>query len=330
MKVTRAHVSGVWIHYPEGFTDLAKWLESIARTCYKSEDKITEDSASKFVQMLKNRGHHAMLEHAVITARIVGDRGLTHEQVRHRLASYAQESTRYCNYSKGKFSEEIVVVEQPDLIEMNNPLVMAEWMRAMENAERHYMRLLELGAPTGGARSVLPIGLKSEIVVTANLREWMHAFEFRVSKYAHKIISSVMMEIERQMHQKVPDVFEDRRIGLIEVAAGEGIAADINSGPTVTNLAEMIKYPQLMDADWRKKYKPFKQTRLLDSHLQDVEKGMRHFVLIRYPLFECVKRGAKIPVYKVVLDDFSVTLLPTGEWMPSEIETRGCINLFTE
>lgn len=210
MNIVKAHVAGVWLHIPEGFDDIEKWIESIARTCYKSEDKITEESASKFVKMLKDRGHHAMLEHAVVTARLVGDRGASHEEVRHRIASFAQESTRYCNYSQGKFSNEISVVEQPDLIETNNPAIISEWMEAMADAERHYMRLIELGAPVGGARSVLPIALKAEIVITANLREWMHIFELRHNIVAHKIICQIMGEVEKKLSEYAPDIFNNR------------------------------------------------------------------------------------------------------------------------
>jgi len=109
MKVVKPKVLSITFHHPEGMT-IEQSLERAGRTCYKSEDKITEDSAPKFIRMLRKRGHHAMLEHAVATVIFAADRGLSHELVRHRLASFGQESTRYCNYSKGKFNSEITVV----------------------------------------------------------------------------------------------------------------------------------------------------------------------------------------------------------------------------
>ena len=207
MKIIKAHVKQVYFHYPEGFTNLNKWFEEIGRTCYKSEDKITDDSAEAFVDMIKVRGHDTIFEHAVVTARIVGDRGLTHELVRHRVASFAQESTRYCNYSKGKFNNEITLIHQFEDEETVDEAQHAAWWRAMRNAEASYMEMIELGAKPGIARSVLPIGLKAEIVITANLREWAHIFELRMSPKAHAIIRDVMTQINARFKEKIPTLF---------------------------------------------------------------------------------------------------------------------------
>jgi len=204
VKIQKAHVAEIIFHIPEGYDVIEKWLEKVGRTCYKSEDKITEKSAPRFVKMIRDRGHHAMIEHAVVSARIVGDRGLTHELVRHRIASFAQESTRYCNYAKGKFNREITVIEQPGM----DAEQQAEWEHALQDAEMHYFRLINAGVKPQIARSVLPIGLKAEIVITTNLREWMWIFELRCSEAAHPIIREVSLRILDEFNERLPCVYE--------------------------------------------------------------------------------------------------------------------------
>ena len=159
-------------------------IEEAGRTCYRSEDKKEEGSAEKVLMDLLRRGHLAMIEHAVITARFVCDRGVTHEIVRHRIASYAQESTRYCNYSKGKYGSQISVIDLAtgfsyDLSNETDRLKYEEWQEAMNDAERHYMNMIKLGASAQEARSVLPNSTKTEIVITMNAREWRHFFNLR-------------------------------------------------------------------------------------------------------------------------------------------------------
>jgi len=208
MKELEARVDEIAFHMPEGYVSLEKWLEKVGRTCYKSEDKITEESAARFINMLRERGHHAMLEHAIVSARIIGDRGLTHELVRHRIASYAQESTRYCNYSKGKFGEEITVITQPGLDEKQTEV----WQKAMFVAEENYLLLIKMGVKPEIARSVLPIGLKAEIVITTNLREWLCIFELRCDKSAHPIIRKVCLDILNEFNNRLPCVYEKTAI----------------------------------------------------------------------------------------------------------------------
>ena len=206
MKIIDPHIDEIVFHIPEGYPSIEAWLERVGRTCYKSEDKITEDSAPKFVRMLRKRGHHAMLEHAMASARIVADRGLTHEICRHRIASFAQESTRYCNYSKGKFGGEITVVAQPGMTEQQG----AVWNMAMAEAEARYLELLQMGCKAQIARSVLPIGIKSEIVISANLREWSHVFHMRCDKPAHPIIRGCALEILKKFNERLPSMYEDQ------------------------------------------------------------------------------------------------------------------------
>lgn len=156
---------------------ICKQIELVARTCYKSEDKITEESAPRMVRGLISRRHLAMIEHAHVSVKFICDRGVSHEIVRHRIASFAQESTRYCNYSLGKHGSEITVIE-PFFFQPGTPEY-AAWYEACLHSEMMYMKLLELGRSPQEARSVLPTSLKTEIVVTMNLREWMHFFSLR-------------------------------------------------------------------------------------------------------------------------------------------------------
>lgn len=203
MKMIEAEVLSVVVHRP-GLYPLETWLENVGRTCYKSEDKITQDSADRFVRMLRDRGHHAMLEHCLISAMVRVDRGVTHEWVRHRLASYAQESTRYCNYGKGKFGSEITVVEYP----WKNSRVSREiHKRAAEAAEGFYMELLDAGEPPELARAVLPISVKTDLVISANAREWMHIFKMRTDSHAHPMIRSITKQIAQILSKQHPALF---------------------------------------------------------------------------------------------------------------------------
>lgn len=190
----------------EAAVGMLRKIEGAGRTCYKSEDKITEGSAQKFIAMIVNSGHYSVIEHGNITARIVCDRGVTHELVRHRLCSYSQESTRYCNYSKEQFGNEITVIQPPGLTEGQ----LNTWRAAMSYAEEMYFELVNAGASPQIARSVLPNSLKTEIVVTANLREWRHILNIRVvNNRAHPQIREALLPILRQVRTHMPEVFKD-------------------------------------------------------------------------------------------------------------------------
>ena len=186
---------------------ILKHIELCGRTCYKSEKKITDESCRTFVQSIIKRGHEAVLEHFNITVKFICDRGVSHEIVRHRLASYCQESTRYCNYSKDDFSGEITVVEpfylEPDTLAYN------AWKEACEAAEAAYFRLLDWGCTPQEARAVLPNSLKTEVVMTANLREWRHFFKLRCSTAAHPQMREVATPLLADMQKKLPIVFDD-------------------------------------------------------------------------------------------------------------------------
>lgn len=184
-------------------------LEMIGRTCYKSEENITNESASRFVQRLIKNGHEAMLEHASLTVRFVVDRGVSHELVRHRMASFAQESTRYCNYSQDKFGNEITVILPPWLEDDTAGYL---WETEMENTEKSYFKLLDEGWTPQEARAVLPNSLKTEIWMTCNLREWRHVLKLRAAGTTgkpHPQMAEVMVQLLEYLKQYLPDVFGD-------------------------------------------------------------------------------------------------------------------------
>ncbi len=186
---------------------MLKRLELFGRVCYKSEDRITKDSAAKFIGMILKSGHESVIEHEKITVRLVCDRGVTHELVRHRIASYSQESTRYCNYSQDKFGNEITFIE-PCFWQKNSANYQV-WQQAMEFAEKTYNKLIEDGATPQEARSVLPNSLKTEIVVTMNLREWRHFFRLRAAKRAHPQMREIALMLLRELQRRLPIIFGD-------------------------------------------------------------------------------------------------------------------------
>lgn len=182
---------------------ILKKLEAAGRTCYKSENKMTEDSAANFVRNLIKRGHESVLEHVSITVRIITDRGISHEIVRHRLASYSQESTRYCNYK----DKEIEFVLPYDIDPETK--IFDYWKLSCQSSETDYKVLIAKGVAPQTARSVLPNCLKTELVMTCNLREWRHFFKMRCAPGAHpdmKYLATIMLH---DFQEKIPVVFDD-------------------------------------------------------------------------------------------------------------------------
>ena len=189
---------------------MLKAIELAGRTCYKSEDKITEESASKFVVGLIKRGHEAMIEHSSITVKFVCDRGVSHEIVRHRIASFAQESSRYCNYSSDKFGNEITFIEP--CFWKEDSAEYADWSLACSFAESRYFSLIKKGAKPEEARSVLPNSLKTELVVTMNLRAWRHFFNLRAAGKTgrpHPQMLELTVPLLIELKDKLPEVFGD-------------------------------------------------------------------------------------------------------------------------
>ena len=187
--------------------ELLKSIEKAGRTCYKSEDRITEESAKSFVRKLIERGHESVLEHASITVRFICDRGVSHEIVRHRLASYSQESTRYCNYGNDRFGSELTVIKPCFLDEGTGAY--ASWITAMHLANVAYSDMLAEGCTPQEARSVLPNSTKTEIVMTANLREWRHFLKLRTSTAAHPQMRELTVPLLHELQERIPVVFDD-------------------------------------------------------------------------------------------------------------------------
>ena len=196
MKIVKPSAELVWIT-----PYAASIIESAGRICYKSEGS----EGYAFIRRLIAKGHESVLEHASASFKIVCDRGVSHEIVRHRLASYSQESTRYCNYSKEKFGSEIAVIEPPGLEDGGRYF----WEHAMLAAEGDYLDLIGLGISPQIARSVLPTCLKTVLEMTANFREWRHFLKLRTAKEAHPQIVEVARMIGAVLSEKVPSVFEE-------------------------------------------------------------------------------------------------------------------------
>lgn len=185
-------------------------IKQVARTCYKSEGRIKEGSAEKMVKALVNSGHEAMLEHASVTVKFVVDRGISHEIVRHRMASFAQESTRYCNYSKDDFGSEITFII-PDYLEYKSE-GWNIWKESMKQSEDAYFKMLDFGLSPQQARAVLPNSTKTEIVMTANLREWRHFFKLRaegVTGSPHPQMLEVAVPLLQDMQKLIPVIFDN-------------------------------------------------------------------------------------------------------------------------
>lgn len=204
MKIIKA---GYEIMDPLNGEEILKKIERVARVCYKSEDKITAGSAEKMVRALIRSGHEAMLEHFSFSVKFIVDRGVSHELVRHRVASFAQESTRYCNYSK---SGEITFIKP--LFWDEGSFEYCRWYRSCEVAEYEYCKLLDSGAIPQEARSVLPNSLKTEVVMTANLREWRHFFKLRalgITGKPHPQMVEVALPLLEECKKLIPVVFDD-------------------------------------------------------------------------------------------------------------------------
>ncbi len=186
---------------------ILKHIERAARICYKSEDKITENSAERLLKSLVKSGHHSVFEHISVTVKIVCDRGISHELVRHRLCSFSQESTRYANYSKSKFGKEITLIRPFFWKQATEKYRL--WLDSMKEAERTYLKLIELDATPQEARSVLPNSLKTEILTTANLREWKHIFSLRCHKASHPQMRQLMLPLLNEFYKKFPVYYEN-------------------------------------------------------------------------------------------------------------------------
>lgn len=188
-------------------------IEKAARTCYRSEDKITEDGSSdqKIKEMLTTLGHTAMLEHSALSVEFTTDRAIANELERHRLCSFAQESTRYCNYSKDKFGNELTFVKPEWLLDYF-AYEASLWVDTCTLAERNYLALLRKGLKPEDARCVLPLSLATKLVMTTNYAEWRHIFKLRTAKGAHPQMRALMIPLLKELQETIPVIFDDIKV----------------------------------------------------------------------------------------------------------------------
>lgn len=185
---------------------IMKRVERACRTCYRSEDKISEESYKNLLTNCLNRGHESVLEHEKITVRIYSDIGTYKDLTRHRFASFSVESTRYCSYNKDKYGNEIAVVN-PVYIEDKE--VFETWKKAIEDMEKAYMKMKELGASTDMCREILPHSTAAEYTMTANIREWKHILELRTTNHVHPAIRQVLIPLLLLFKEQMPEIFGD-------------------------------------------------------------------------------------------------------------------------
>lgn len=183
-------------------------IATVARTCYKSEGMRTADRDYALIKRLIESKHEAMLEFVDITVKFTCDRGVSHELVRHRMASFAQESTRYCNYSKDKFGNELTFIE-PTWYNSLGITHKQDFEIALERCEDDYLEFIRQGWTPQQARAILPNALKTEINMKANLREWRHFFKLRCHRTAHPDIRVLALDLLKQMHEQIPVIFDD-------------------------------------------------------------------------------------------------------------------------
>jgi len=187
--------------------EIIKRLERYGRVCYKSESAMNPQGNPDFLSSKLRLGHESIIEHEKVTLMFVCDRGITHEIVRHRIAAYSQESTRYCNYGKDKFGREISLIE-PYFFK-DDPRAYDLWAQACQESEDIYMALLDAGRSAQEARSVLPNSLKTEIVVTFNMREWRHFFRLRCDAAAHPQMRQIAIPLLLLFKERFPALYSD-------------------------------------------------------------------------------------------------------------------------
>mgnify|MGYP000625960806 FL=1 len=185
---------------------IMKRIERACRTCYRSEDKISEESYKNLLTNCLNRGHESVLEHEKITVRIYSDIGTYKDLTRHRFASFSVESTRYCSYNKDKYGNEIAVVNP---VYMEDKEVFETWKKAIEDMVKAYMKMKELGASTDMCREVLPHSTAAEYTMTANIREWKHILELRTTNHVHPAIRQVLIPLLLLFKEQMPEIFGD-------------------------------------------------------------------------------------------------------------------------
>lgn len=202
------------------YVKMMKNLERASRTCYRSEDKITEDSYKTLLKNCINRGHESVLEHEKITIQMICDIGVYKDLTRHRHASFSIESTRFCNYNKDKFDNQLHLIEPVfyennwnEAITLGSAISINErksyyWYDCMKNIEQTYNAMIELGSIPDEARMILPHSTAATVTMTANIREWKHILELRCTKHAHPAVQQVMIPLLLHFKETMPEIFD--------------------------------------------------------------------------------------------------------------------------
>ena len=185
---------------------IMKKIERACRTCYRSEGNISEDSYKNLLKNCINRGHESVLEHEKVSIRMYCDIGVYKDLTRHRFASFSIESTRYCSYDKDKYGNEIKCIN-PSYIE--DKAVYEEWKKSMEEIEKRYMKMKELGATTDMCRLILTHSTAAEVTMTADIREWKNILELRTSNKAHPAIRQLLIPLLKYFQKEMPEIFEN-------------------------------------------------------------------------------------------------------------------------
>ena len=189
------------------YKKVMKNLERACRTCYRSEDKISDESYKTLLKNCINRGHESILEHEKITIRMICDIGVYKDLTRHRHASFSIESTRYCNYGKDKFDNEIKFIKPVNIEE--NSEIYKEWKESCEEIEKRYIKMVELGATPDQMRMILPHSTAALVTMTANIREWKHIFNLRCTRHAHPAVEQVMIPLLLHLKENMPEIFDN-------------------------------------------------------------------------------------------------------------------------
>ena len=186
---------------------IMKNLERACRTCYRSEGLITDDSYKKLLKNCINRGHESILEHEKITVRMVCDIGVYKDLTRHRFGSFSIESTRYCNYGKDKFDNEIKFIKPCNIEEGTDEY--AEWQWCLSQIEESYMKMTALGCTPDQMRMILPHSTAAEVCMTANIREWRHILDLRTKKMTHPAIRQILIPLLLKFKADMPELFNE-------------------------------------------------------------------------------------------------------------------------
>ena len=189
------------------YVKLMKNLERACRTCYRSEDKIVEGSYKTLLKNCINRGHESVLEHEKITIQMICDIGVYKDATRHRHASFSIESTRYCNYGKDKFDNEIKFIEPCNID--RGTVEYAHWLNVMQIIDNTYNELSRIGCTPDQMRMILPHSTAALVTMTANIREWKHILELRANSHAHPSVQQVMIPLLLYFKEKMPEIFSD-------------------------------------------------------------------------------------------------------------------------